>query len=148
MTRTFSKAYGLAALRIGWAYAPAYLIDAVNRIRGPFNVNAPAQAAAVAALDDPEHLAAAVRHNARWLPWLRAELDRLGLEVPPSSGNFVLIRFRDAEQARRADAYLTAAGFVLRGMNGYGLPDCLRLSVGDEDANRGFVAALSRFVKL
>ena len=147
MTRTFSKAYGLAALRIGWAYAPPYLIDAINRIRGPFNVNAPGQAAGAAALDDPEHLAAAVRHNARWLPWLSEQIKGLGLETPTSHGNFLLIQFRDADQARHADAHLTAAGFVLRGMNGYGLPDCLRLTVGDEEANRGVVAALRRFVK-
>ncbi len=146
MLRTFSKAYGLAGLRIGWAYARPYLIDALNRIRGPFNVNAPAQAAGVAALGDAEHLARAVAHNARWLPWLRREIQALGLEVPPSCGNFLLIRFRDAAEARRADAALTAAGFVLRGMDGYGLPDCLRLSVGEEDANAGVVAALQRFL--
>jgi histidinol-phosphate aminotransferase len=146
MTRTFSKAYGLAGARLGWAYAREYVIDALNRIRGPFNVNAPAQAAGVAALGDPEHLASAVAHNARWLPWLKREISALGLEVPPSAGNFLLIRFRDASQARRADAALTLAGFVLRGMDGYGLPDCLRLTVGEEDANTGVVAALKRFL--
>jgi histidinol-phosphate aminotransferase len=146
MCRTFSKAYGLAGLRLGWAYAKPYLIDAVNRIRGPFNVNAPAQAAGVAALGDPEHLAAAVAHNARWLPWLSREIRALGLEVPPSHGNFLLIRFRDAAHARHADAALTSAGFALRGMTGYGLPDCLRLSVGDEEANTGVVAALRQFL--
>jgi histidinol-phosphate aminotransferase len=146
MCRTFSKAYGLAGLRLGWAYAKPYLIDAVNRIRGPFNVNAPAQAAGVAALADPGHLAAAIAHNARWLPWLTREIRALGLEAPPSHGNFLLIRFRDAAHARRADAALTSAGFALRGMTGYGLPDCLRLSVGDEDANTGVVAALVQFL--
>ncbi len=146
MTRTFSKAYGLAGVRLGWAYARPYVIDAIDRIRGPFNVNAPAQAAGVAALGDPEHLAAAVRHNARWLPWLRRQIADLGLEAPPSFGNFVLIRFRDAAHAKRADAALTASGFVLRGMDGYGLPDCLRLTVGDEEANTGFVEALRRFL--
>ena len=146
MLRTFSKAYGLAGLRIGWAYGAPYLIDALNRIRGPFNVNAAAQAAGVAALDDPQHLAEAVAHNARWLPWLRREIQALGLEAPPSYGNFLLIRFRDATQARHADAGLTAAGFVLRGMGGYGLPDCLRLTVGEEEANAGVVAALKRFL--
>jgi len=146
MCRTFSKAYGLAGLRLGWAYAKPYVVDAVNRIRGPFNVNAPAQAAGVAALADPEHLAAAVAHNARWLPWLSREIGALGLKVPPSQGNFLLIRFRDAAHARHADAALTAAGFALRGMNGYGLSDCLRLSVGDEEANTGVVAALRQFM--
>ncbi|MDE3177394.1 MAG: histidinol-phosphate transaminase [Pseudomonadota bacterium] len=146
MTRTFSKAYGLAGARLGWAYGREFAIEALNRIRGPFNVNAPAQAAGVAALGDPGHLAAAVAHNARWLPWLRREIGALGLEVPPSAGNFVLIRFRDAGEARRADAALTLAGFILRGMDGYGLPDCLRLTVGEEEANTGVVAALKRFL--
>jgi histidinol-phosphate aminotransferase len=146
MLRTFSKAYGLAGVRLGWGYAPPYVIDAVDRIRGPFNVNAAAQAAGVAALGDPEHLAQAVAHNHRWLHWLRRELRALGLEVPPSHGNFVLMRFRDAQQAKAADAALTTAGFILRGMGAYGLPDCLRLSVGEEDANTGVVAALKQFL--
>ncbi len=146
MTRTFSKAYGLAGVRLGWMYAKPYVIDAINRIRGPFNVNAAAQAAGVAALQDAAHLAKAVAHNARWLPWLSERIAALGLDVAPSSGNFVLIRFRDAAHASRADAALTADGFVLRGMGGYGLPGCLRLTVGDEEANAGVVAALKRFL--
>ncbi len=146
MTRTFSKAYGLAGARLGWLYAKPYVIDALSRIRGPFNVNAPAQAAGVAALGDPEHLAAAVAHNARWLPWLRRQILDLGLEAPPSHGNFVLIRFRDGAQAKDADAALTASGYVLRGMDAYGLPDCLRVTVGDEDANQGVIAALQQFL--
>ncbi|MDE3177119.1 MAG: histidinol-phosphate transaminase [Pseudomonadota bacterium] len=146
MTRTFSKAYGLAGARLGWLYAKPYVIDALNRIRGAFNVNSLAQAAGVAALGDPGHLAAAVAHNARWLPWLRRQILDLGLETPPSHGNFLLIHFRDAQQARNADAALTAAGYVLRGMDAYGLPDCLRLTVGDEDANQGVIAALRQFM--
>ena len=123
-----------------------YVIDALNRIRGPFNVNSAAQAAGAAALGDPEHLGRAVAHNARWRPWLSRELQGLGLEVPPSAGNFLLIRFADAGEARRADSALTAAGFILRGMDGYGLPDCLRLTVGDEEANTGVVAAMRAFL--
>ena len=146
MARTFSKAYGLAGLRLGWIYARPYVIDAVNRIRGPFNVNLPAQAAGVAALADPCHLKAAVAHNALWLPWLKPEIEALGLEVPPSHGNFLLIRFADVAAAKRADAALTEAGFALRGMAGYGLADCLRLSVGGEEANVGVVAALRQFL--
>lgn len=146
MTRTFSKAYGLAGVRLGWMYARPYVIDAINRIRGPFNVNAAAQAAGVAALADEAHLAKAVAHNARWRPWVAERIQALGLEVAPSAGNFVLIRLRDAPEAARADAALTAAGFVLRGMAAYGLPDRLRLSIGDEEANVGVVAALKKFL--
>jgi len=146
MTRTFSKAYGLAGVRLGWMYAKPFVIDAINRIRGPFNVNSAAQAAGVAALADEAHLAMAVAHNARWAPWVAGQVSALGLVVAPSRGNFVLIRFRNADEAARADAALTAAGFVLRGMGAYGLPDCLRLSIGDEEANVGVVAALKRVV--
>ena len=146
MTRTFSKAYGLAGVRLGWMYARPYVIDAINRIRGPFNVNAAAQAAGVAALADEAHLQKAVAHNARWLPWVSQRLAALGLGVAPSAGNFVLIKFRDAGQAAQADAALTAAGFVLRAMGAYGLPEYLRLSIGDEEANAGVVAALAQFV--
>ena len=144
MTRTFSKAYGLAGVRLGWMYARPYVIDAINRIRGPFNVNAAAQAAGLAALADEAHLDKARAHNARWLPWLSQKIAALGLKVAPSHGNFVLSRCRDAGEAARLDAALTAQGFVLRGMGGYGLGDALRLSVGDEEANVGVVAALAR----
>src|SRR6185436_8131604 len=93
MTRTFSKIHGLAALRLGWMYGPAHVIDAVNRIRGPFNVNGPAIAAGIAALADEAHAAAAVAHNERWLPWLTREIAALGLEVTSNVGNFILIHF-------------------------------------------------------
>ena len=93
MTRTFSKIYGLAALRLGWAYCPAAVADVLNRVRGPFNVTAPAIAAGVAALEDSAHIEMAVAHNEKWLPWVTAEIEKLGLKVTPSVGNFVLIHF-------------------------------------------------------
>jgi histidinol-phosphate aminotransferase len=148
MTRTFSKIYGLANLRIGWAYAPAPIIDAVNRVRGPFNVNGAAIAAGVAAIEDAGHVAAAAAHNARWLPWLADEIVKLGVDVAPSVGNFLLLRFpgTTGKTAAAADRFLNARGFVLRGVTAYGLPDCLRLTVGAEEANRGVVAALADFM--
>lgn len=149
MTRTFSKIYGLAGLRIGWMYAPAHVVDAVNRVRGPFNVNAAAIAAGAAAIGDKAHVERAVAHNERWLPWLSEELTKLGLRVTPSVGNFVLIHFpaNGGKSAEAADAFLTARGFVLRRVTGYGLPNALRMSVGTEEANRGVVAALGEFLK-
>ncbi len=93
MTRTFSKIYGLANLRIGWAYAPAHVIDALNRVRGPFNLNGAAIAAGAAAIEDAAHVAAAADHNARWLPWLAEEIAKLGIGVTPSVGNFLLLHF-------------------------------------------------------
>jgi histidinol-phosphate aminotransferase len=148
MTRTFSKIFGLANLRIGWAYGPASVIEALNRTRGPFNVNGPALAAGAAALSDRMHLERAVTHNAEWLAWLSGEVSALGLRVTPSIGNFLLIHF-PAEKRRgatEADAFLRERGYVLRRVAGYGFPDALRMTVGSEEANRGVVAALSDFL--
>lgn len=148
MTRTFSKVYGLAALRLGWLYGPAHVVDVLNRIRGPFNVSAPAIEAGVAALNDTGHTDKAVAHNERWLPWLTEEISALGLEVAPSVANFLLIRFPDeaGRRAADADAFLIGRGLILRQTPNYGLPDCLRLTIGTEEANRLVVAALAEFM--
>jgi len=148
MTRTFSKIYGLAALRLGWVYGPAHLVDAINRIRGPFNVNAPAIAAGIAAIRDTAHVERAREHNARWLPWLTEEIGKLGLKVTPSVANFVLIHFPDekGKRAADADAFLTKRGLILRQVGAYKLPHGLRMSVGTEEANRLVVAALAEFL--
>ena len=147
-TRTFSKIHGLAALRIGWGFGAAHLIDAMNRVRGPFNVNAPAIAAGAAAVRDRAHAERAADHNAEWLPVLRAELEALGLRVTPAVANFVLIHFPDrpGRRAEDADRFLLARGYVLRRVAAYGLPDALRMTVGDEAANRGVIAALGEFM--
>jgi histidinol-phosphate aminotransferase len=149
MTRTFSKIHGLANLRIGWAYGPAHVLDALNRIRGPFNLNGPAQAAAVASLSDVAHIEAAIAHNSRWLSWLTQAISALGIDVTPGAGNFLLLGFpkEAGRTAADADQFLSARGFILRGVATYGLPDCLRMTVGDEEANKGVVAALAEFVR-
>ena len=148
MTRTFSKIYGLAALRLGWAYCPADVADVLNRVRGPFNVTAPAIAAGVAALEDRAHVEAAVAHNEKWLPWVTAEIEKLGLEVTPSVGNFVLIHFPNAsgKDAAAADEFLKRRGIIMRRVAAYGLPGCLRMTIGTEDDNRKVVAALGAFL--
>src|SRR4029078_2010170 len=112
MTRTFSKIHGLAALRLGWMFGPAHVVAAVNRVRGPVNVNAPAIAAGIAAIEDMEHQEHAREHNAHWLAWLTQEIGKLGLKVTPSVANFVLIHFPDAKgrTAGDANAFLTARG--------------------------------------
>ena len=145
MTRTFSKIHGLAALRVGWLYGPEGVVDALNRVRGPFNVNAAAIAAATAALEDTGHVDKAVAHNEEWRDWTVREVEALGLTVTPSVGNFVLIHFPEG-RAAEADAYLTARGYVLRRVAGYGLPDALRMSIGTEEANRGTVETLKAFL--
>jgi len=148
MCRTFSKIHGLAALRLGWMFGPAHVIDAINRIRGPFNVNAPAIAAGVAAIEDVAHQERAREHNTRWLAWLTHEIERLGLEVTPSVANFLLIHFPPTRgrTAKEADAFLTARGLILRQVGAYKLPNALRMSVGSEEANRLVVAALGEFL--
>ncbi len=149
MTRTFSKIYGLANLRIGWAYGPASVIDALNRTRGPFNVNGPALAAGAAALADKAHLERALAHNSEWLEWLTREIGALGLRVTPSIGNFILIHFPDekGKGAAEADALLRARGIVMRRVAGYGFPNALRMSVGTEEANRLAVETLRELLR-
>jgi histidinol-phosphate aminotransferase len=148
MTRTFSKVYGLAGLRLGWMYGPAAVIDAVNRIRGPFNVNAPAIAAGIAAIRDTAHVERGRAHNDKWLPWLTEEIAKLGLKVTPSIANFVLIHFPEekGKTAKEADAFLTKRGLVLRQLGAYKLPNALRMTVGTEEANRLMVKALGEFL--
>lgn len=148
MTRTFSKIYGLANLRIGWLYASAHIVDALDRIRGPFNVNGAAIEAGAAAVADEAHVAAAIEHNDKWLAWTTAELEKLGLSVTPSVGNFILIHFpkTPGKTAKEADAFLTKRGLILRAVGSYGLPDALRMTIGSEEANRLAVAALTDFL--
>jgi len=148
MCRTFSKIYGLAALRLGWLYGPPHIVDALHRVRGPFNVNAPAIAAGIAAIADTAHVERARAHNERWLAWLTEEIGRLGLEVTPSVANFILIHFPGShgKTAAEADAFLSARGLVLRQVGVYGLPHALRMSVGCEEANRLVVQSLAEFL--
>jgi len=148
MTRTFSKIYGLAALRLGWMYGPAHVVDAINRIRGPFNVNGPAIAAGIAAIGDTAHVEKSRAHNTRWLAWLTEEIGKLGLPVTPSAANFVLIHFPETKgrTAKEADAFLTKRGLILRQVGVYKLPNALRMSVGTEEANRLVVQALKEFL--
>ena len=150
MTRTFSKIHGLANLRIGWCYAPAHVCDAINRIRGPFNLNGAAIEAGVAAMQDNAHIDKAIAHNEQWLAWLTAEIAALGLGVTPSVGNFVLVHIppQNGRNAKDADAFLAARGLILRNVAAYGLPDYLRLTVGTEEANRLVVDALRDFTRL
>lgn len=149
MTRTFSKVYGLGGARIGWIYAPSHIVDALERVRDPFNVNAMAIEAGIAAMLDREHVERSVAHNEEWLRWTVAELERLGLRVTPSVGNFILIHFPEdgRHSAAAADEWLAARGYLLRRVAGYGFPNALRMTIGTEEANRGVVSTLSEFLK-
>jgi histidinol-phosphate aminotransferase len=129
-------------------YGPAPVVDAINRIRGPFNVNAPAIAAGVAAIRDTAHVERSREHNTRWLAWLTEEIGKLGLSVTPSVANFVLIHFPESKgrTAKEADAFLTKRGLILRQVSGYKLPNALRMSVGTEEANRLMVKSLAELL--
>ena len=146
MTRTFSK-LGLGGLRVGWAYCPAAVADVLNRVRGPFNVSMPQQLAAAAAVKDRAHIDKSVEYMARGISWLREEIRKLGLRVDDSVGNFMLVHFADKKTADAADAFLSSRGLILRAVGNYGLPQCLRLSVGTEEANRLVVKALAEFMR-
>src|ERR1700751_68216 len=147
VTHTFSKIHGLAALRIGWMFAPAHIVDAVNRIRGPFNVTMPAMLAAVAAIEDTAHQQMSKVHTEKWRNWLTEEISRLGLKVTPSVANFVLIHFPEkGKTADEADAFLTKRGLVRRGLKNYHLPHALGMTIGTEEANRLVVEGLREFM--
>ena len=148
MTHTFSKIHGLAALRIGWMFGPAHIVDAVNRIRGPFNVSTPAMLAAVAAIEDTAHQQMSKAHTEKWRNWLTEEVTKLGLKVTPSVANFILIHFplEKGKTSDDADAFLTKRGLVLRALNNYGLPHALRMTIGTEEANRLVAEGLRDFM--
>jgi histidinol-phosphate aminotransferase len=143
MLRTFSKIYALAGLRLGWAYCPAAIADVLNRVRGPFNVAAPALAAGVAAVEDVEALKRARTHNDVWLPWFSERLAALGLPLTPSVANFVLACFPDADAAF---AFLQSRGILTRKMGAYGLPQHLRITIGTGPEMEAVAAALSEFM--
>ncbi len=144
MCRTFSKIFGMGALRLGWCYAPASIADVLNRVRAPFNVSAAAQAAGVAALEDTAFFDLCLAHNQMWRPWLTERIEALGLEVTPSFANFLLVHFPKGD-VPKAEAALAEQAVLVRAVAGYGLPDALRISVGTEEENRRVVAGLTAY---
>jgi histidinol-phosphate aminotransferase len=154
VTRTFSKLHGLAALRVGWAYAPLHVVEALDRIRLPFNVVLPGHAAAVEALKDEDFQRRSLALIHTWRPWLTQQLGGLGLDVTPSHANFLLVTFPKAagpkmsgKTAAEAEAFLASRGLIVRGVANYGLPDSLRITVGLEEHNRAVVDGLADFLK-
>ena len=148
MTRTFSKIYGLAALRLGWAYCPSAVADVLNRIRGPFNVTGPSIAAGIAALADQPHMEKAVEHNTIWRTRMAEALKHIGLSTTPSAANFLLVHFpeRDGKSAPEANAFLHAHRIILRRVEEYGFPNALRMTIGTEDENEAVLKALTDFM--
>jgi len=147
MTRTFSKIHGLGGLRIGWGYAQREIVDVLNRIRQPFNLSTAQLAAAEAAIRDTDFAEWCRAENARLREWLRGELARAGVASDASHTNFVLARFGDAAEAAACDAHLRSEGILVRRVAGYGLPHCLRITVGDEAGCRRVVTAVAGFLE-
>jgi histidinol-phosphate aminotransferase len=150
VTRTYSKIFAMSSLRLGWAYCPADIADVLNRIRGPFNVSAAAQAAGIAALEDLEFIDRSRAHNDRWRTWFSDEVAALGLTVHPSVTNFVLVDFKDQRpgknDAEAARQFLKERGILVRQMPSYGLPSCLRVTIGTEAEMRAVVQGLKDFL--
>ena len=146
MTRTFSKIYGLGGLRIGWGYGPRAIIDVLNRIRGPFNLSSAALDAAEAAMRDRDHIARCQAENARMRAWLAEALAEKGVPSDTSCANFILARFVDQATAEACDLYLQAQGLIVRRVGGYGLPSCLRITVGDEASCRRVAHVIGQFM--
>lgn len=149
MLRTFSKIYGLGGVRLGWAYAAPEIADILNRVRGPFNVNAMAQIAGAAAVKDREFVKKCFDHNAKWLAKLPSELEAIGLTTTPSVANFVLVHFpqKKGKTAEEADVFLQANGLIVRRVASYGLPDALRITIGNDEEMALLLSALKDFMK-
>jgi histidinol-phosphate aminotransferase len=145
MTRSFSKIYGLGGLRVGWGYGPQAIIDVLNRIRGPFNLSTAALAAAEAAVRDVAYIEKCRIENARWRDWLASALAEMGVRSDTSTTKFVLARFTDTAEAEACDAHLRGEGIIVRRVAGYNLPNCLRITVGDESACRRVAHAVGQF---
>lgn len=136
MTRTFSKLYGLGGMRVGWGYGTSEAIDVLNRIRGPFNLSSPALAAAEAAIRDTAYVEKCRTENTRLRGWLSEALAEHGVPCDTSTANFVLARFQSQQEAEACDDYLQRQGLIVRRVAGYKLPNCLRITVGDEPSCR------------
>lgn len=147
MLRTFSKIYGLSSLRLGWGYFPEDISEVIHRVRGPFNVSGAAQAAGIAAIRDIEFLEKTKQYNLQWLKWLSKKIEEMGLVAYPSQANFVLIGFpNNKKTAEEANKYLLSKGIIVRDVVAYGLPNCLRASIGTEEENTALETALREFI--
>ncbi|WP_147125860.1 histidinol-phosphate transaminase [Shimia ponticola] len=147
VTRTFSKLFGLGGMRVGWGYGPKPIMDVLNRLRNPFNLSSVAIAAAEAALDDTAHIERSLRENARLRVWLAEALAAIGVPSDTSMTNFILARFASPEIAQACDQFLQAEGVFVRPVAGYGLPNCLRITVGDEASCRRVSHVIGRFME-
>ena len=145
MTRTFSKIYGLGGLRVGWGYGPKAIVDVLNRIRGPFNLSNTQLETAEAAVRDQDHVARCRADNSRMRHWLALALAELGIPSDTSMTNFILARFASQDEAEACDLFLQKQGLIVRRVTSYKLPQCLRITIGDEASCRRVAHAVAQF---
>ena len=145
MTRTFSKIYGLGGLRVGWGYGPKAIVDVLNRIRGPFNLSTTQLEAAEAAVRDQDHVVRCRADNSRMRHWLALALAELGIPSDTSMTNFILARFASQDEAEACDLFLQKQGLIVRRVTSYKLPQCLRITIGDEASCRRVAHAIAQF---
>ena len=149
MLRTFSKIYGLGGLRLGWSYSSREIADVLNRVRGPFNVNAMAQHAGIAAVGDAAFVEKCRMHNKKWQDALPEKLKAIGLDCVPTVANFILVRFpqTNGKTADAANEALLRKGVIVRAMHAYKLPDCLRITIGTDDDMTTVLTVLTEFMR-
>ena len=146
MIRTFSKIYGLGGMRVGWGFSSKSIIEALQRVRGPFNLSVPALAVAEAAIEDQDYVEKCKEENNATRDWLIERLRKLGLSCDSSFTNFVLPRFKNQSQAELCDKYLQSKGFIVRRVDGYNLPDALRITVGDRNTCESLASVIEEFL--
>ena len=146
MTRTFSKIYGLGGMRVGWGFSSKSIIEALQRVRGPFNLSVPALAVAEAAIKDQDYVEKCKKENNATRDWLIERFRKLGLACDDSFTNFVLPRFKNQSQAELCDKYLQSKGFIVRRVDGYNLPDALRITIGDKSTCKSLAGVIEEFL--
>ena len=146
MIRTFSKIYGLGGMRVGWGFSSKSIIEALQRVRGPFNLSVPALAVAEAAVEDQDYVEKCKEENNATRDWLIERLRKLGLSCDSSFTNFVFPRFKNQSQADLCDKYLQSKGFIVRRVDGYNLPDALRITVGDRNTCESLARVIEEFL--
>jgi histidinol-phosphate aminotransferase len=145
LTRTFSKIYGLASLRIGWSYSSKRIAEILNKIRGPFNVGGSAQSSAIAALEDNKFFIDSKNHNKKWLNFFFEELAKIStIKAYPSIANFILLDFGNVEKCQNFNQKFLEEGIILREMSSYNLINCLRLTIGSEEENIAVMKILNQ----
>ena len=141
ITRTFSKAYGLAGIRLGWCYSSEKVASILNKVKGPFNTQSLSQEMAIIALDDKEYLSKVIKSNRDTKSWFESELEKIKIKTRPSEGNFSFVEMSD-EEAKKIFVHLANSGIIVRQLDSYGLPNCLRITIGTREEMEATINSL------